>query len=159
MRTLAWHETLELHEIVAASTYYLYKLKTNYKKISDSGLKELNKMAIGKLEKNIRDLLHFMSNITIGQRDTASDKLASEMYAEDLLSASKNLIKMYSHAITETATADLRDTFVKQLLSVIEMHTQVYHYLAKQGQYSAYNINKLLENDAKKASDVLNMTY
>ncbi|WP_088044020.1 spore coat protein [Bacillus sp. EAC] len=159
MRTLAWHETMELHEIVAATTYYLYKLKTNIKNISDPGLKELYKMSIGKLENNLRDLLQFMSNITVGQRDAASDKLASEMSAEDLLSATKVLIKMYSHAITETATAELRDVFVKQLLAVIDMHTQIYNYLSKQGEYSAYNINKLIENDAKKAADVLKMTY
>ena len=159
MRTLAWHETLELHEIMAATTYYLYKLKTNLKNITDEGLKELYKTSISLFENNLRDLLKFMSNITIGERDAASDKLASEMSAEDLLSATKVLTKMYAHALTETATPDLNNLFIKHLVSVNNLHTQIFSYLSKQGQYSVFNINKLIENDAKKAMDVINMPY
>ncbi|MFB7139683.1 spore coat protein [Gottfriedia sp. NPDC056225] len=159
MRTLAWHETLELHEIVATTTYFLFKLKTNIKNVSDAGLKELYKTSITTFENNLRDLLKFMTNITIGERDAASDKLASEMNAEDLLSATKVLTKMYANALTETATPDLNNTFVKQLVAVNNLHTQIFTYLSKQGQYSVYNINKLIENDAKKAMDVLKMPY
>jgi len=32
MKTLGWHETLELHEILVATTYYLFKLKRHSKK-------------------------------------------------------------------------------------------------------------------------------
>ncbi|PGS46133.1 spore coat protein [Bacillus sp. AFS041924] len=159
MRTLAWHETLELHEIMAATTYYLYKLKTNLKNITDEGLKELYKASINTFENNLRDILKFMSNITIGERDAASDKLASEMSAEDLLTATKVLTKMYAHALTETATPDLNNMFVKQLVLINTLHSQIFNYLSKEGQYSAYNINKLIENDAKKAMDVLKMPY
>lgn len=156
MKTLAWHETLELHEILAASTYYLFKLKSHSKHITDKELKELYIASIGKLEEHVRDLLKFMSNITIGERDTEY-QYASEMAAEDLLSASKILIKMYAHAITETATSELREIFVKHLLSVIDWHTKIFNFLAKKGQYSAYKINDLIQNDVKKAIDVLNM--
>jgi len=81
------------------------------------------------------------------------------MFAEDLLSASKTLIKMYAHAITETATSELREIFVKHLLSVIDWHTNIFNFIAKKGQYSAYKINDLIQNDVKKAIDVLNMPY
>jgi len=158
MKTLAWHETLELHEILAASTYYLFKLKSHLKQIKDKELKELYLTSIEKLENQIRDLLKFMSNITIGDRDT-EEKYASEMFAEDLLSASKTLIKMYAHAITETATSELREIFVKHLLSVIDWHTNIFNFISKKGQYSAYKINDLIQNDVKKAIDVLNMPY
>lgn len=118
MKTLAWHETLELHEILASTTYYLFKLKSNLNHITDKELKELYIASIGKLDNNLRDLLNFMSNITIGERDI-NEKYASQMAAEDLLSASKTLIKMYAHAITETATPELNEIFVKHLKASI----------------------------------------
>ncbi|WP_430509431.1 hypothetical protein [Gottfriedia solisilvae] len=57
MKTLAWHETLELHEILAATTYYLFKLKSHSKQITDKELKELYITSFEKLENQIRDLL------------------------------------------------------------------------------------------------------
>ncbi|GGI14679.1 hypothetical protein [Gottfriedia solisilvae] len=52
MKTLAWHETLELHEILAATTYYLFKLKSHSKQITDKELKELYITSIEKIRKS-----------------------------------------------------------------------------------------------------------
>lgn len=157
MTTLAWHETLELHELVASTTFYLVKFKMNVNKITDPGLRDIYRSSIVLLDHNLRELIQFMSNINVGTRE--HEFTATEMYAEDILSASKISIKMYAHAITETATDELRQIFVKQLISVIDWHTQIFNYLHSQGQYSPYNINEMLANDVKKAVDVLNMPY
>lgn len=40
-RHLAWHETLELYELVAFQSVGLVKLKETYPKVTDTALREL----------------------------------------------------------------------------------------------------------------------
>lgn len=45
-RTLAWHETLEIHELVASQANALMRLKMSIKKIADSQLRSIYHNAI-----------------------------------------------------------------------------------------------------------------
>src|SRR4051794_10618402 len=58
-KLLAWHETLELHELVAFQSVGLMKLKMSLKKITDAELKEIYKKCIHDLEGNLKELLKF----------------------------------------------------------------------------------------------------
>lgn len=58
-RTLAWHETLELHELVAFQANGLVKLKRTERDVSDARLKQLYRFSIHSLEQNLRELLPF----------------------------------------------------------------------------------------------------
>jgi spore coat protein F len=58
-KTLAWHETLEMDELVAFQSNGLMKLKMAIEKINDPDLKEIYIKNIQELELNISELIHF----------------------------------------------------------------------------------------------------
>jgi spore coat protein F len=57
--TLVWHETLELHELVAFQSVGLMKLKKAKKEIKDPQLLNLYNFSIQSLENHLRELLQF----------------------------------------------------------------------------------------------------
>lgn len=63
-QTLAWHETLELHELVAFQSIGLIKLKNGLKSIEDDHLKSIYVQTINELEMNLKELLQFLFNCT-----------------------------------------------------------------------------------------------
>lgn len=56
---LAWHETLELHELVAFQSVGLIKLKKSIGEIKDRELRSIYNQTIKGLEENLRELLQF----------------------------------------------------------------------------------------------------
>lgn len=60
-QTLVWHETLELHELVAFQSTGLMKLKNGLKAIEDNTLKNIYLQTINELEMNLKELLQFFS--------------------------------------------------------------------------------------------------
>lgn len=52
-RHLAWHETMELHELTVFQSLGLMKLKKTYPKITDPELKKIYQQAIHSLTGNI----------------------------------------------------------------------------------------------------------
>lgn len=56
---LAWHETMELHELVAFHSVVLIKLKKAIKEVTDPALNRLYKGTIQVLEQNLKELLAF----------------------------------------------------------------------------------------------------
>ena len=64
-KTLAWHETLELHELIAAQSVGLVKIKKSMKKISDPQLRQLYSVSAKAkaLEQNLRELLPFCQKL------------------------------------------------------------------------------------------------
>lgn len=59
-RHLAWHETLELHELIAFQANALMKMKKAVGKIDCPELKGLYTETIQGLETNLRELLAFI---------------------------------------------------------------------------------------------------
>ena len=58
---LAWHETLDLHELVAFQANGLIKLKKSVRNISDQTLQSLYIKAINAIQNNLKELVQFYS--------------------------------------------------------------------------------------------------
>lgn len=155
--TLAWHETLELHELVAFQTNGIFKLKKSVCHITDPKLKELYIYSIGALEKNVMELLQFFPKAPVFQGQQMRED--NGFYAGDLLGLAKTSVRNYAIAITETATPQVRTVLTKQIQDAIKWHAQVYNFMYKRGLYPSYNLQQLLLNDYKNAQEVIKMRY
>lgn len=156
---LAWHETLELHELVTFQSVGLMKLKKAVRKISDHELKELYLFSIQSLENNLRELLHFYPT---APRVKSEHHMATGdlfFYAGDLLMLAKTSVRNLAAAITETATPALRQILSKQLMAAVQWHGKVFYYMYKRGLYPAYHLDQLLAGDVKHATKALNMSH
>lgn len=157
---LAWHETLEIHELVAFQSIGLMKLKSSVVDVKDDMLKNLYIQCIKDMENNINELVKFYA---LAPRDDEEEadlrNLGNGFYAGDLLILSKTSVKTYAAAITETATPVLRETLNKHLQKAIESHAKVFSYMFEKGLYPAYDLEKLLNNDLKNAHMALEMHY
>lgn len=164
--TLAWHETLELHELTAFQTFSLLKLKHFVSRISDSSLRSLYNSSIRIVEQHLHDLLRFFSQVPGSSRahdpaprqhpDPGEDMA---IYIGDLLSMSKTLVRNYANAITETATPALRNVLLRHLESAVRLHAQVFQFMYDRRLYPAYNLNQLLSNDYRNAQRALRRSY
>ncbi|MDY0407736.1 spore coat protein [Virgibacillus soli] len=161
---LAWHETLELHEIVAMQSTALMKMKLFMGEIKDRAVRNLYREGINNTEKELRELLKFYSlaprEEELLDEDFQEDdfrQIDAGFYAAVLLSHSKTAVKTYAAAITETATPRLRKTFTTQLQRCIQFHEKVFNYMFEQGLYPAYDLKRLLEGDVQRANKALNM--
>ncbi|MEW9109585.1 MAG: spore coat protein [Cytobacillus gottheilii] len=156
MPHLAWHETLEIHELTAFQSIGLMKLKTAYGKVKDPALKELYEQAINGLSANIRELLEFYP--LAPRDDDETDEIREDLlpfYAGDLLALFKTGVRNYSIAITETATPALRTVLKKHLNNAIDTHAKVFTYMYGKSFYPSYNLEKLLQNDVNLANKAL----
>ncbi|MFL6554803.1 MAG: spore coat protein [Bacillus sp. (in: firmicutes)] len=160
-KLLAWHETLELHELVAFQSVGLMKLKMAIKKIPDPELKELYRKCIHDLEGNLRDLLKFYPSAPGYKTRDDEEDLREDVgfFAGDLLGLSKTLVRNLSIAITETATPSLRKTFTNQLIGAIHGHERIYNYMHKHGYYPSYDLGQLLGHDVENAQKALRMGF
>lgn len=155
---LAWHETLELHELVAFQSFGLMKLKKFISEVKDPELHKIYVHTIKGLETNLNELLRFYS-IAARDNEELDRKTDSSFFSGDLLAFAKSAVRNYSIAITETATPILRGTLNKQLQKAIKTHEMIYSYMYKKGLYPSYDLRKLLENDVNIAGKALNMRY
>lgn len=160
---LAWHETLEIHELIAFQSVGLMKLKDSYTNISDPTLKNLYKQAIEGLSGNIEELLKFLSMApTPNTRSSDFDferNNSNDYYIGDLLTLFKSGIKNYAVAITETATPALRATLKAQLTRSIDLHAKIFNYMQNEDMYPAYDLEQLLKNDTELARKALQKSF
>lgn len=156
---LAWHETLEVHELVASQSNGLMRLKNAIGEVKDKKLKSLYADTIKGTEKNIRELLKYYTVAPSARTEDETRNLSTAFYATDLLILSKSAVKNYASAIIETATPALRDTFVQHLQHCIKTHAKVFNFMYEKGLYPAYDLNKLLKNDVNNAQKALEMDY
>ncbi|MGN1400805.1 MAG: spore coat protein [Bacillus sp. (in: firmicutes)] len=156
-KTLAWHETLEIHELVASQANLIMELKRSINNIKDAELKSLFAQAIDALEKNVKELLQFFPSApeTRAEDSTVNDKLN----VGQLLMGAKSNVRNYAAAITETATPQLRKVLKKHLNGNVDLHEKVFNYMYKKGLYPAYDLETLLKNDQANAQKALNMKY
>ncbi|WP_085991526.1 spore coat protein [Oceanobacillus senegalensis] len=155
---LAWHETLEIHELVAYQSFCLMKMKKFIKDVNDSELRKLYEHTIRGVESNLNELLEFYA---LTPREDVEDARNLDMgfFAGDLLAFAKTSVRNYSIAITETATPVLRQVLSKQLQRAIKNHEMIYFFMYKKGLYPSYDLEKLLQNDMSLAKKALNMDY
>lgn len=72
---LAWHETLELHELVAFQSTQLVGCKKKLPSIQDPALRSLYTETIKCLEQNLRDLLPYYHSVPTMQRNINPSEL------------------------------------------------------------------------------------
>lgn len=159
-RHLAWHETLEIHELIAFQSIGLIKLKKAFPEITDPVLKNLYSEAIKGLSKNIQELLRFYPMAPKADRE--DEEIREDLlpfYAGDLLALFKTGVRNYSIAITETATPALRSVLKQHLLATIDTHAKVYSFMYSKGLYPSYQFDKLLQNDVNLAHKALRSPY
>src|SRR3954470_6487816 len=99
-RLLAWHETLELHEIVAFQSVGLMKLKLSFRKVTDQELREIYRSSITELEGSITELLKFYPSAPGYQAREEEIREDVSFYAADLLALFKTMVRNLSIAIT-----------------------------------------------------------
>ena len=154
-KSLAWHETLEIHELVASQANQLMDLKSSLRNIKDPELKKVYMNAINGLERNIRELLQFFP---AAPHPRSEDSRANEnVKAGQLLGMAKTNVRNYAAAITETATPQLRKVLKKHLNDGVDLHEAIFNYMYQHGLYPAYDLEKLLNNDMTNATKALNM--
>ncbi|HEY4551945.1 MAG TPA: spore coat protein [Bacillaceae bacterium] len=158
-KTLAWHETLEVHELTAFQSIGLMKLKMSYRKVTDAELKTIYQRAIQDLELNLRELMPYYANAPRQEGEEEERNMELGFYAGDLLGLMKTSVRNYGIAITETATPVLRRTLTNHLMRAIQGHERIYQYMYKRGLYPSYDLDKLLRNDLSLAQRALAMKY
>lgn len=154
---MAWHETLELHELTAASSNYLMGFKMVVDDVKDAQLKALYLEAITTLENNLKELTTHYAKAPVAAVRSTGDGDLTGFYAGKLLLFAKTAVRNYAIAITETATPSVRETLVKQLNAAIVFHAKVFNFMFERGLYPAYSLPELLSNDlmlAKKALSI-----
>ncbi|SNZ05833.1 spore coat protein F [Terribacillus aidingensis] len=156
---LAWHETLELHELVASQAVVLMKLKRFIGNVNDGELRSIYDQTIKGLETNLNELLAFYPSAPSLQDQAETRNTDTAFYAGDLLVFAKTSVRNYAIAITETATPVLRETLRKQLQRAIDTHAKVFAFMYSRGLYPSYNLERLLQSDIQNASKALKMGY
>ncbi|GIQ71175.1 spore coat protein F [Xylanibacillus composti] len=153
---LAWHETLEMHELVAYQANHLVNFKMNRNDVKDPQLKGLYAEAIQGIESNLQDLLGYYPQAPTAMRKSAGDEMTA-FYAGQLLGFAKTAVRNYAIAITETATPQLRETFHKHLDKAIQLHGKVFAFMYERGLYPSYQLDQLLAADVKNAKNALSL--
>ncbi|RYL93844.1 spore coat protein [Sporolactobacillus sp. THM7-4] len=153
---LAWHETLEIHELVAFQSIGLMKLKKTYPEVADPELKHLYKTAIDGISRNIRELLQFYPMAPLMERKgkEMGEELSS-FFVGDLLGLAKVSVRNYALAITETSTPAVRKVLLRHLLGAIELHAKIFNYMNEKEYYPSYDLKRLLQNDISLANKAL----
>ncbi|SEC60886.1 spore coat protein [Paenibacillus sp. GP183] len=163
---LAWHETLELHEVVATLAHQLIAFKMQHANIQDPTLRSLYTEAIRGLEKDMHDLLPYYEKVPIPtmRRDsrepdhpTPTGVDMTAFYAGNLLVFFKTATRNYAAVITETATPSLHEMFQRHLLNAVNMHYKVFNFMLERNYYPAYHLDRLLAGDLRNAKAALSM--
>ena len=154
-RTLAWHETLELHELVAFKSIGLMKVKKGLREIQDPQLRNIYQQTIRDLETSLQELLRFYPLAPHPGESSEYRQYGDSFLAGDLLAFSKAAVRNYAVAITETATPALREVLLKQLNQSVRCHERIYNYMYQKSLYPSYNLNQILQNDVNLARRAL----
>lgn len=154
---LAWHETLEMHELTAFQSNQLMYMKMMHHNVKDPQLHALYLETIKSVEQNLRELLQYFPLAPQGTRGGNMSMEMTAFYGTQLLIFVKTSVRNYSIAITETATQQLRDTLQKQLNAAILLHGKVYRFVHERGYYPSYDLPKMLSNDVSNANKALSL--
>lgn len=163
---LAWHETLELHEMVSFLAGSLTTLKKNYEKVQDRELRRLYHISIKTLSQFLKELLPFYSAAPHVSGEAKRERESCESpeeevgyYAGQLLLMAKTAVRNYGIAITETATTPLHKVLARQLTAAVHWHYTIFQFMYHRGLYPAYDLDRLLSGDLKRAKKALALDY
>ncbi|MEB1808922.1 MAG: spore coat protein [Bacillaceae bacterium] len=156
-RHLAWHETLEIHELVAFQSVGLMKLKKAIGEVTDPDLRKLYSETIDGISTNLRELLEFYPLAPTPKRNAEERQDLLPFYAGDLLALAKTSVRNYSIAITETATPAVRKVLRQHLMKAIDTHAKAFNYMYRRSLYPSYDFRKILENDVELANKALSL--
>lgn len=156
---LAWHETLEIHELTAYQSNQLINMKMAINDVKNQQLHTLYLESINLVEQNLKELLQYFPQAPQGTRNSLAGVDMTAFYAGQLLGFAKTAVRSYAIAITETATPQLRATLQKQLNNLIVLHGRVFYFMLESGLYPAYDLPKLLSNDVATAKKAISLTY
>lgn len=151
---LAWHETLDMHELVMFQANHLIAFKMQLNEVKDSELHALYVESIRSIEQNLKELLVYYPKAPTATRADSVDDMTA-FYAGHLLGFAKTAVRNYAIAITETATPQLRETLQKQLNSAIMLHGKIYYFMHERGLYPSYHLDQLLALDVTVANKAL----
>lgn len=154
---LAWHETMEMHELTAYQSNQLIHFKMVVDDVTNPQLKALYKEAIKSVEHNLKELLQYFPQAPQGTRNSSLGIDLTPFYAGQLLGFAKTAVRTYAIAITETATPKLRETLQRQLNAAIQLHAKVFYFMLENGYYPSYDLPKLLANDVANANKALSL--
>lgn len=154
---LAWHETLELHELTAYQSNQLTLFKMVLEDVKDPQLHALYLETISAVEMNLKELLQYYPLAPQGTRNSSKEPDLTAFYSGLLLGFAKTAVRSYAIGITETATPKLRETLQKQLNAAIQLHGKIFYFMLERGLYPAYDLNKLLSNDVAAANKALSL--
>jgi spore coat protein F len=152
---LAWHETLELHELVAFQSNGLVMLKKTIAEVNDPSLRNLYSQTIQAIQSNLQELIAFYPQAPVKHRHTKDPETG--FFAGSLLGLSKTMVRNYAIAITETATPQLRQILVNQMNTAIQLHANVFYFMYERSYYPSYNLEQLLSNDLQLAKTALSI--
>ncbi|MDY0405384.1 spore coat protein [Virgibacillus sp. 179-BFC.A HS] len=155
---LAWHETLEIHELVNMQATATMKMKKFIPQVKDRQLRDIYQRAVRTMERHLEELLKFYNMAPReGTEESEYRQAGDDFYAAEFLSFSKASVKSYAGAITEAATPVVRDTLTNHLHDCIKAHGEIFEYMYDKGLYPAYDLQKMLHNDMKNARNALEM--
>jgi spore coat protein F len=154
---LAWHETLELHELTAFQSNQLMLFKMVHDDVKDPQLHALYLETIKAVESNLQELLQYYPLAPQGTRKSSKESDMTGFYSGLLLGFAKTAVRSYAIGITETATPKLRETLQKQLNAAIMLHGKIYYFMLERGLYPSYDLPKLLSNDVTTANKALSL--
>ncbi|MBE5101559.1 spore coat protein [Priestia aryabhattai] len=90
-------------------------------------------------------------------KSTLNKTLDDLAIATDLLLSTKNSVRTYAVALTETATPEVRKVLKKQLDEAIELHEKIAQYMIDNEMYHAYDVEEQVNHDIKKADKSLEL--
>jgi spore coat protein F len=155
-KTLAWHETLEIHELTAFQANHLMGFKMMLPEVADPSLKTLYSQTITALESNLKDLLGYYPLAPAYSRKSGQEDMTA-FQAGHLLGFWKTAVRSYAIGITETATPQVRETLRKHWNAGVDMHAKAFNFMLERGLYPSYDLPKLLDNDVKMAQKAISL--
>jgi similar to spore coat protein len=83
--------------------------------------------------------------------------MTEQIIATDLLISSKNAIKNYAAAITETTTPEVTSILRRQLDDAFDTHEKISSYMMNKGYYNAFEPQAQMSIDRQASEKILNM--
>lgn len=96
---------------------------------------------------------------TLIQNMAGMGDMSEQVIATDLLISTKNAIKTYASAISETTSPQISSTLRRQLDDTISLHEKISTYMMQKGYYNAYDPTAQLSMDKEVSDTVLNKTF
>lgn len=96
-----------------------------------------------------------MSNII--QNMAGMGSMTEQIIATDFLLAAKTGVKMYTYALTEAASPNVREVLRRHLDTAIQTHEKITNYMVSKGYYHPYDLQKQISQDTEAINTFMNL--